>query len=65
MAEAVFDYRIALEIMKDHIVHCHFKDDAPSGDGYPASDGYGLTPMGEGEIDFPWISELDADSKWT
>ena len=40
-----------LEIMKDHIVHCHFKDGAPTGDGY------GLTPMGEGEIDFPWIVE--------
>jgi sugar phosphate isomerase/epimerase len=51
MAEAVFDYRTALEIMKDHIVHCHFKDGAPTGDGY------GLTPMGEGEIDFPWIVE--------
>jgi sugar phosphate isomerase/epimerase len=61
MAEAVFDYRTALEIMKDHIVHCHFKDGAPTGDGYPAGDGYGLTPMGEGEIDFPWIVEqLDA-----
>jgi sugar phosphate isomerase/epimerase len=57
MAEAVFDYRTALEIMKDHIVHCHFKDGAPTGDGYPAGDGYGLTPMGEGEIDFPWIVE--------
>jgi sugar phosphate isomerase/epimerase len=55
MAEAVFDYRTALGIMKDHVVHCHFKDGAPTGDGY------GLTLMGEGEIDFPWIVEqLDA-----
>ena len=55
--ESKFDYRIALEIMKDHIVHCHFKDGVPGGDGYPAGDGYGLTLMGEGEINFPWIVE--------
>jgi sugar phosphate isomerase/epimerase len=45
------DYRAALEIMKDHIVHCHFKDCKPVGDGYE------MQQMGEGDIDFPWIVE--------
>jgi sugar phosphate isomerase/epimerase len=50
------DYRAALEIMKEHVVHCHFKDGAPT-----ASGEYGFTMMGEGVIDFPWIMEqLDA-----
>ena len=49
------DYRAALEIMKDYIVHCHFKDCKPVGDGYE------MQQMGEGAIDFPWIVEqLDA-----
>ena len=46
------DYRAALEIMKEHVVHCHFKDGAPT-----ASGEYGFTMMGEGDIDFPWIVE--------
>jgi len=55
MAEGGVDYRYALGAMKDHIVHVHFKD------GAPTEEGYGLTLMGEGEIDFPWIMEqLDA-----
>ena len=55
VAEGGVDYRSALEIMKDHIVHVHFKD------GAPTDEGFGLTLMGEGEIDFPWIMEqLDA-----
>jgi len=55
MAEAGADYRSAFEIMKDHIVHVHFKD------GAPTDKGYGLSLMGEGEIDFRWIMEqLDA-----
>ncbi|MCK5093104.1 MAG: sugar phosphate isomerase/epimerase [Spirochaetes bacterium] len=50
------DYRASLEIMKEHIVHCHFKDGAPTSGGE-----YGFTMMGEGKIDFPWIMEqLDA-----
>ena len=50
------DYRASLEIMKEHIVHCHFKDGTPTPSGE-----YGFTMMGEGEIDFPWIMEqLDA-----
>ena len=50
------DYRAALEVMKEHIVHCHFKDGAPMDSGE-----YGFTMMGEGDIDFPWIMEqLDA-----
>jgi len=49
------DYRAALETMKDHIVHCHFKDCKPVGDGYE------MQQMGEGAIDFPWImGQLDA-----
>jgi sugar phosphate isomerase/epimerase len=50
------DYRTALEIMKDMIVHCHFKDCKPVGGG-----GYEMQHFGEGQIDFPWIMEqLDA-----
>ncbi|MCK4820789.1 sugar phosphate isomerase/epimerase, partial [bacterium] len=50
------DYRASLEIMKEHIIHCHFKDGAPTPSGE-----YGFTMMGEGKIDFPWIMEqLDA-----
>ena len=61
MVEANIDYHTSLEIMKHHIVHVHLKDGAPTGDGYPVGDGYACTPMGEGEIDFPWIVEqLDA-----
>ena len=45
------DYRAALETMKDHIVHCHFKDCKPVGDGYE------MQQMGEGDIDFLWIME--------
>ncbi len=49
------DYRAALETMKDCIVHCHFKDCKPVGDGYE------MQQMGEGAIDFSWIMEqLDA-----
>ena len=46
------DYRLALEVMKEHIVHCHFKDGAPMPDGE-----FGFTMMGEGDIDFRWIME--------
>jgi sugar phosphate isomerase/epimerase len=45
------DYRMALETMKNHIVHCHFKDCKPLGDAYE------MRHFGEGEIDFPWIVE--------
>jgi len=49
------DYRNALETMKNHIVHCHFKDCRPAGDGYE------MRHFGDGAIDFPWIMErLDA-----
>jgi sugar phosphate isomerase/epimerase len=49
------DYRSALEIMRDHIVHTHFKD------GVSTEDGFVLTMMGEGEVDFRWIvQQLDA-----
>jgi len=50
------DYRQALETMKHHVVHCHFKDCKPVGDGK-----YEMQHFGEGTIDFPWIVEqLDA-----
>ncbi len=45
------DYRAALETMKEHIVHTHFKD------GKATAEGFQLTMMGEGEIDFAWIVE--------
>jgi len=45
------DYRRALEIMKNNVVHTHFKDCAS------VSDGYEMRHFGEGIIDFPWIVE--------
>ena len=45
------DYRAALKTMKDHVVHCHFKDCKPVGDGYE------FQHFGDGVIDFPWIIE--------
>jgi len=50
------DYRSALQTMKDHVVHCHFKD------GKTVGDKYEMQHFGEGVIDFPWIVEqLDAN----
>lgn len=46
------DYRTALGIMKNYIVHCHFKDCKSAGGGYE------MQHFGEGQIDFPWIMEL-------
>ncbi|MEM7031830.1 MAG: TIM barrel protein, partial [Chloroflexota bacterium] len=43
------DYRSALEIMKDHITHVHFKDGAVKADGFTR------TMLGEGDIDFVWV----------
>lgn len=45
------DYRTALETMKDHVVHTHFKDCKQVGDGYE------MQHFGQGIIDFPWIVE--------
>jgi sugar phosphate isomerase/epimerase len=45
------DYRKALETMKNHVVHCHFKDCKP------VDEGYEMQHFGEGAIDFPWIVE--------
>jgi sugar phosphate isomerase/epimerase len=45
------DYRRALEVMKNHVVHTHFKDAAPVGDKVE------MMHFGEGIIDFPWIVE--------
>jgi sugar phosphate isomerase/epimerase len=45
------DYRSALEKMKHHIVHCHFKDCKRVGGTYE------MQNFGKGTIDFPWIVE--------
>jgi len=45
------EYRSALETMKDHVVHCHFKDCKPVGDICE------MQHFGRGVIDFPWIVE--------
>ena len=45
------DYREALNTMKEHVVHCHFKDCAPEGEGHE------MKMMGHGRIDFKWIVE--------
>ncbi len=55
LADTGTDYKQALLTMRDHIVHCHFKDCKPSANGYE------MVMMGDGVIDFPWIMErLDA-----
>jgi sugar phosphate isomerase/epimerase len=51
MAQAGYDYRKALEIMRDHIIHVHFKD----GRLVPEKRNYVPTLMGEGEFDFAWV----------
>lgn len=45
------DYRSALRIMRDHIVHTHFKD------GAVADGKFELRMMGQGHVDFAWILE--------
>ncbi|MFC1803385.1 sugar phosphate isomerase/epimerase family protein [Thermoproteota archaeon] len=45
------DYRHALEVMKDIVVHTHFKDCKVIGDKHE------FVMMGEGDIDFKWIVE--------
>jgi sugar phosphate isomerase/epimerase len=45
------DYRHALEVTKDVVVHTHFKDCKAVGDEHE------FVMMGEGDIDFPWIVE--------
>ena len=45
------DYRSALDIMRDHIVHTHFKD------GAVINGRFERTMMGEGQIQFAWIIE--------
>ena len=52
MYYAKTDYCVVLKIMKEHIVHCHFKDGAPTPSGE-----YGFTMMGEGDINLLWIME--------
>ncbi len=54
-ASAGEDYRVALETLKDSIVHVHFKD------GEMTAQGFQYTMLGEGDLDFVWIVEqLDA-----
>ena len=50
------EYRSALETMKDHVVHCHFKDCKP------VEDVCEMQHFGRGVIDFPWIVEQLEDS---
>jgi len=45
------DYKAALKTMINHVVHCHFKDCKPVGEGYE------MQHFGQGTIDFPWIVE--------
>ncbi len=45
------DYRQALDVLKDYVVHCHFKDCKKIGEKNE------FVMMGEGDIDFPWIVE--------
>jgi sugar phosphate isomerase/epimerase len=49
------DPKEALEVMRDHIVHVHFKD------GTTDPNSHRTTPMGGGMIDFKWtLGQLDA-----
>ena len=45
------EYRGALETMKNHVIHCHFKDCKP------VDNICEMQPFGQGVIDFPWIVE--------
>jgi len=45
------DYRYALDVLKNYVVHCHFKDCKKVG---VKSE---LVMMGDGDIDFVWIVE--------
>jgi len=45
------DYHQALDVLKDYVVHCHFKDCKKIGEKNE------FVMMGEGDIDFPWIVE--------
>ncbi len=48
------NYREALEVLRNHVVHTHFKD------GRTTPQGFQLTMLGAGEIDFRWIvAQLD------
>jgi len=46
------DYRMALWTMRAYIVHVHLKD------GAVTHDGFRLTPLGQGQLDFRWIIEM-------
>lgn len=48
------DYRAALELLKDHVIHVHFKDAV----SVPT---FKRVMFGEGEVDFKWVvTRLDA-----
>ena len=53
LEQASYDYRKAFEVMREHILHVHFKD----GKLFPDVRNYRPVMMGEGEIDFRWILE--------
>lgn len=56
IADTGSDYKAALEIMKNHITHCHFKDCKPVEGGRDGMNGgYEMQNFGEGIIDFVWI----------
>ena len=58
VADTGADYKAALEIMKNHITHCHFKDCKPVEGGRDGMNGgYEMVSFGEGIIDFVWIME--------
>jgi sugar phosphate isomerase/epimerase len=50
------EYRAAYEAMRGHITHVHCKDGRKTGEGFV------MTMLGEGEIDYRWvIARLEAD----
>jgi len=51
LEQASYDYRKAFEVMREHILHVHFKD----GKLFPDVRNYRPVMMGEGELDFRWI----------
>lgn len=56
IADSGSDYKAALEVMKNHITHCHFKDCKPVEGGRDGMNGgYEMQNFGEGIIDFVWI----------
>ena len=51
MEQASYDYRKAFEVMREHILHVHFKDGKLMAD----KRNYEPVLMGAGELDFRWV----------